>query len=90
MNAMLNTRAMARAGAYTGIVFYLLCVGFYLVAYGGSGDWMFQPFMPGVTNTLAGYVLGLFWAAGYGAAIPWLLAVLYNRTLRTNSMNESA
>lgn len=82
MHATLDVRAMVRAGALTGVILYLLCLVFYLVVYGGTGDWMIRPFMPGVVNNLGGYILGLAWAVFYGAGIPWLFTVLYNRFTR--------
>lgn len=90
MNAFLSTRAMALAGAYTGLILYALCLAFFLLVYNGPGDWMIQPFMPGVTTTLGGYLLGFVWAAAYGAGIPWLLAVLYNRGLRREAAETPA
>lgn len=81
MNTRLHTRSFVRAGLYTGVTLYVLCLAFYLVIYGGRGAWMIQPFMPGVSATPAGYLLGLVWAGAYGAGTLWLIAVFYNRGL---------
>lgn len=82
MHVKLHVGAMVKAGALTGVILYLLCLAFYLLVYGGTGAWMIRPFMPGVTNSIGGYILALAWSVFYGAGIPWLLAVLYNRFVR--------
>lgn len=82
MYGKLDPRAFTKAGLYTGLVLYLLCLAFYLVVYGGSGEWMIRPFMPGVTASVGGYALGLFWSLAYGAGVAWLVAFFYNRAVR--------
>lgn len=84
MYGKLDPRALTLAGLYTGLVLYLLCLTFYLVVYGGEGPWMIRPFMPGVTPSPGGYVLGFAWSAAYGAGIAWLVAAFYNRGARTS------
>lgn len=84
MYGKLDPRAFAQAGLFTGLVLYVICLAFYLVVYGGVGEWMIQPVLPGVSSSPGGYVLGLVWAAAYGAGIAWLLARLYNRGARTS------
>lgn len=84
MYGKLDPRALTQAGLYTGLILYLLCLAFYLIVYGAKGPWMIQPFMPGVTNSLPGYLLGFAWAAAYGAGSAWLVGVLYNRGVRTS------
>lgn len=84
MNGELDARAAAKAGLYTGVVLYTLCLIFFLVVYGGEADWMIQPFMPGVTTSPAGYLLGLVWSAAYGAGIVWILVFFYNREVQSS------
>lgn len=79
MYGTLDLKAFTKAGLYTALVLYVLCLAFYLVVYGGEGEWMLRPFMPGVTTSVAGYLLGLLWSAVYGAGIAWLVAFFYNR-----------
>lgn len=79
MNGKLDARAFTKAGLYTSLVLYALCLAFYLVVYGGEGGWMIQPFMPGVTASPGGYLLGFLWSAAYGAGIAWILVFFYNR-----------
>lgn len=82
MYGKLDPRAFTKAGLYTGLVLYLLCLAFYLVVYGGRGEWMIRPFMPGATASAGGYLLGLLWSVLYGAGIAWLVAAFYNRGVR--------
>lgn len=79
MYGKLDPKAFTKAGLYTAVVLYALCLAFYLVVYGGEGEWMIQPFMPGVTASVGGYVLGLLWSVVYGAGVAWLVAFFYNR-----------
>ena len=79
MCGKLDPTAFTKAGLYAGLVLYLLCLAFYLVVYGGEGEWMIRPFMPGVTASAGGYLLGLLWSALYGAGVAWLVAFFYNR-----------
>ncbi len=88
MYGKLDPGAFTKAGLYTGLVLYLLCLAFYLVVYGGEGEWMIRPFMPGVTPSVGGYLLGVVWSAGYGAGIAWLLAFFYNRAAGGGEGNE--
>ncbi len=90
MKAKLDTRAMIKASAVTGVILYLLCLAFYLLVYGGRGSWMIRPFMPGVTNTVPGYLLGLVWALFYGVLVPGLLTGLYNRFVRVGTVASGA
>lgn len=83
MYGKLDPRAFTRAGLYTGLILYLLCLAFYLVVYGGEGPWMIRPFMPGVSSSPGGYVLGFVWSAAYGAGIAWLVVLFYNRGVRS-------
>lgn len=89
MNGKLDLKAFTKAGLYTGLVLYALCVAFYLIVYGGQGPWMIEPFMPGVTTSAGGYLVGLLWAALYGAGIAWLVAFFYNRGLRDRREGEA-
>lgn len=89
MYGRLDPGAFTKAGLYTGLVLYLLCLTFYLVVYGGEGEWMIRPFMPGVTTTVGGYILGLVWSAAYGAGIAWLVAFFYNRGVRDRAGDEA-
>lgn len=82
MYGKLDPKAFTRAGLYTALSLYLLCLAFFLVVYGGEGQWMIRPFMPGVTATVGGYVLGLLWSAAYGTGVAWLVAFFYNRAAR--------
>lgn len=43
---------------------------------------MMRPFMPGLSWSAGGLILGLAWSILYGAGIPWLLAYFYNRWAR--------
>ena len=89
MYGELDVKAFTKAGLYTGLVLYLLCLAFYLVVYGGDGEWMIRPFMPGVTTTVGGYILGLVWSIAYGAGVAWLVAFFYNRGLRNGREGEA-
>lgn len=82
MYGKLDPKAFTLAGLYTGLVLYVLCLAFYLVVYGGQGEWMIQPFMPGVSASVGGYLLGFLWSAAYGAGTLWLVAFFYNRGVR--------
>lgn len=84
MYGKLDPAAFTKAGLYTALVLYGLCLAFYLTVYGGAGAWMIQPFMPGVTASVAGYALGVLWSVLYGAGIAWLLAFFYNRAVRSS------
>ena len=89
MYGKLDVKAFTMAGLYTGLVLYVLCLAFYLVVYGGEGEWMIRPFMPGVTASPGGYLLGFLWSALYGAGITWLLALFYNRGMRDRGDGEA-
>lgn len=87
MYGKLDPKAFIKAGLYTALSLYLLCLVFFLVVYGGEGQWMIRPFMPGVTATVGGYILGLLWSAAYGAGVAWLIAFFYNRAARNGERN---
>jgi hypothetical protein len=89
MYGKLDLGAFTKAGLYTGLVLYLLCLAFYVVVYGGEGEWMIQPFMPGVTASVGGYLVGLVWSVLYGAGIAWLVAFFYNREARNGETREA-
>ncbi len=40
---------------------------------------MIRPFMPGVSTSALGLLVGLLWSVVYSAGIPWLLGFFYNR-----------
>lgn len=82
----IDTGALVRAGAYTALVLYVLCLGFFLIVYGGRGEWMIAPFMPGVGHSVWGFILGAGWAAAYGAGISWLIATFYNGALGSRTV----
>ena len=77
----IDTGALVRAGTYTALVLYVLCLAFFLLVYGGRGEWMIAPFMPGVGRSAWGFLLGAGWAVAYGAGISWLIATFYNGAL---------
>jgi len=78
----LDLAALARAGAVMGVILYVLCLLFYWIVYGAEGAWMIRPFMPGLSTSVGGLVLGLLWSLLYGAGVPWLLGYFYNRWAR--------
>lgn len=75
----LDLWALARAGATVGVILYILCLLFFWLVYGAQGDWMIRPFMPGLSTSTGGLVVGLLWSVAYGGGIPWLLGLFYNR-----------
>ncbi len=71
--------ALAKARATVGVILYVLCVLFYWLFYSAQGPWMIRPFMPGVSTSALGLLVGLLWSVVYSAGIPWLLGFFYNR-----------
>lgn len=76
MNAQLNTRALALAGAVVGAVINALCFSIYLVV-GRPDPWM-QLFI-GSGPSVGGWLIGIAEGAAVFAIAGGLLAVCYNR-----------
>ncbi len=79
MNTLLNTRALALAGAAAGAILNVVCLSIYAIA-GQPDPWM--ALFIGSGPTLAGWIVFIAEGAGVGALLGWLVAAFYNRFAR--------
>jgi hypothetical protein len=79
MNAMLDIRALATAGAIASAVITALCFGLYAVL-GRPDPWM--DLFYGSGPTVRGWIVGMLEGAAVGAVAGAVLGAAYNRIAR--------
>jgi hypothetical protein len=79
MNAMLDIRALATAGAIASAVITALCFGLYAVL-GRPDPWM--DLFYGSGPTVLGWIVGMLEGAAVGAVAGAVLGAAYNRMAR--------